>query len=295
MVMNFPPSACAARAISSTEAFPSDQVVWQCTKPWMSRCWISSGSVDFPASSISPQSSRISGGTGASPRMRYSSSSSRTSGAGPCDGSSRARPYSEMERPLARAMPRSLTWCCLLPVKWWNALANWDSVTTRRSACRPSRSLIEHLVGPRASTSIASEVSANRSITGAGSGAAATRSTSALVSLYRRTLPAISARVTPGAERTRASSFSATRRVSYSGWRACAAWSASMPWRICCSVFSPNPLRPRTRCSRQARSRSARLPTSSSLMRIAALRGPKPGMRIRSSAPSGNSLRNSSR
>ncbi len=64
MVRYSTPSASAARAISSTVARPSDQTVWQWTRPRTSSARTrSSGSVPASAASISPRSSRSSGGT----------------------------------------------------------------------------------------------------------------------------------------------------------------------------------------------------------------------------------------
>ena len=111
-------------------------------------------------------------------------------------------------------MPRSLTWCCLLPVKWCRAVGNCASVTTRRSACiGGSRRRTEHFVPPRARISFTPGAVAKTSMMGSTAPvAAATMSMSPFVSAYRRTLPAISARTTPGAARTSASSFSAGER-----------------------------------------------------------------------------------
>ena len=72
------PNAFAARAISSRLALPSLAVVWLWKTPRMSPGSISVGSSFAAASSISPASSRISGGTNWRPSSAYTSASVET-------------------------------------------------------------------------------------------------------------------------------------------------------------------------------------------------------------------------
>ena len=115
MQMVCKPRATAASAISNTLCLPSDHVVCMCKSATMSLCWMSCGSCPACAASISPLSSRNTGGIKGKPRVAYTSSSVAHKILSPV--ATFVKAYSFKLKPCFWAISRRRMLCAWLPVK----------------------------------------------------------------------------------------------------------------------------------------------------------------------------------
>ncbi len=230
-----------------------------CRSPRRSCSVTTCGSSPRSAASISPRSSRSGGGIHGSPSAAYTSSSDADATLRPSPSPSRPlsptrnSPYSESFSPAFTAIVRSRMLCALEPVKYTSAAPQSSGGTTRRSTWRPWAVRTEVLVGPLAMTSVTYGSEVRAAVSGAESSAAASTSTSPMVSRIRRSDPAYAHRVQPtavSAARTSSASAVATSIPT----RPPAARRSSIPWRIRSALRSPNPA---TSCRRSARIASA--------------------------------------
>ena len=136
-------------AISARVAAPSLQSVWQWNVPVRSPRSIRSGSRPASAASISPASSRSSGGISARPERL------EQLGLGPAGDRAAvgpARAYSLSDEPAGQRPLPHRDIVRLRPGEVMEGEGNWASSTPRRSHWTPSASRTLALVGPWAST-----------------------------------------------------------------------------------------------------------------------------------------------
>ena len=141
---------------------------------------------------------------------------------------------------------------------------------------RPAEQPDRRLVVPRPITSSTTPRLANRSMSAAASSVSASRSRSPIVSRRRRNEPAGSIERRPGApSRPATIVLISSSAFGSSSRRAGRLSSASIPARICCSVFAEMPLRPRSVPASAAWRRSSSVSTWSSLVDEADGLGPE--------------------
>ena len=246
--------------------------MWVWRSPRTASVSTRSGRAPSRAASISPRSSRSSGGMRGRSSASYIDSSSvpatrspaRWSASGSSTSATSNTPYSFIFRSRSMATLRRATLWALLPVKYWSADPNSSGATTRRSTRTPSRRMLA-LPLPASMTSSASSQSAKSSTTVWGSSLPTSTSTSPMVSFQRRSDPASSMRSTASWRRNAPTTRSPRGRASPSRSR-WLAWRASgMPSRMFCSVFAPKPLTAWISPALAALSRSSRvlMPSSS--------------------------------
>ena len=126
-------------------------------------------------------------------------------------------------------------------------------------------------------------------MTGAGSAAATTTSTSPIVSEKRRSEPHTEACVTPGTSRMRSTIRFASGSATEIGVRPTEPWASSRASAAASfsSDFAPKPARSRTACAASARRRSSIEATPSSLRSLASAFGPSPWIRSSATTPGG--------